>query len=126
MVAPAVVLWGTGSPRREFLYSDDLADACVFLMNRIEHLFTSKTTLSETYQLINIGCGQDRTISELADLVAEEVEFEGQIEWDTAKPDGTPQKLLDVSRLHDLEWRPKISLKQGVHFAYQDYLSKYE
>jgi GDP-L-fucose synthase len=115
MVAPAVVLWGTGSPRREFLYSDDLADACVFLMNRIEHLFTSKTTLSETYQLINIGCGQDRTISELADLVAEEVEFEGQIEWDTAKPDGTPQKLLDVSRLHDLEWRP-----------YQDYLSKYE
>ena len=123
---PAVVLWGTGSPKREFLYSDDLADACLFLMSRIEHLFTDKRSNFGAYHLINIGCGQDRTIRELADLVAKEVGFEGQVEWDAAKPDGTPQKLLDVTRLNDLDWRPKTSLKQGVHFAYQDYLSKYE
>jgi GDP-L-fucose synthase len=123
--APAVVLWGTGSPKREFLYSDDLADACLFLMNRIEHLFTNKTTFFEPFHLINIGCGQDRTIRELADLVANEVGFEGQIEWDTGKPDGTPQKLLDVSRLTAFDWRPKTSVVQGVRLAYQDYLSKY-
>lgn len=122
---PAVVLWGTGSPKREFLYSTDLADACLFLMNLIEHLLRSETTLSIAYSLINIGCGQDRTISELAGLVAEEVGFEGQVEWDTTKPDGTPQKLLDVSRLTDLDWRPKTSIEQGVRLAYQDYLSKY-
>jgi GDP-L-fucose synthase len=122
---PAVQLWGTGSPKREFLYSDDLADACLFLMSRIEDLFTSETALFKAYHLINIGCGQDRTISELADLIAEEVGFEGQIVWDKSKPDGTPQKLLDVSRQNELDWRPKISIEQGVHLAYQDYLSKY-
>jgi GDP-L-fucose synthase len=122
---PAVVLWGTGSPKREFLYSDDLADACLFLMSRMEHLFTSETALFRAYHLINIGCGQDRTISELADLIAEEVGFEGQVVWDESKPDGTPQKLLDVSRLNELDWRPKTSFEQGVHLAYQDYLSRY-
>jgi GDP-L-fucose synthase len=124
-LTPAVVLWGTGSPKREFLYSDDLADACLFLMNRIEHLFAGETALSKAYSLINIGCGQDQRISELAGLVAEEVGFESQIEWDTAKPDGPPQKLLDVSRLTELDWRPKTSIAQGVRLAYQDYLSKY-
>jgi GDP-L-fucose synthase len=125
LLNPAVVLWGTGSPKREFLYSDDLADACLFLMNRIEHLFSNKTSLFGAYHLINIGCGQDRTISELADLIAEEVGFEGQVEWDKAKPDGTPQKLLDVIRLNELDWRPKTSIEQGVRLAYQGYLSKY-
>lgn len=123
-VLPQMVLWGTGSPRREFLYSDDLADACIFLMNRIEDLFRTHTLFPEAHRLINIGCGQDQTIRELAEMVAKVVGFDGQVEWDTAKPDGTPQKPLDVSRLTDLGWRPKIPLQQGIHLAYQDYLSK--
>ena len=124
--SPAVVLWGTGSPKREFLYSDDLADACIFLMDRIEHLFTDKRSNFGTYHIINIGCGQDRTIREMANLVAKEVGYVGQVEWDTAKPNGTPQKLLDVSRLTDLGWSPKVSLEQGINTVYQDYLSKCE
>ncbi len=108
---PSVVLWGTGAPRREFLYVDDLADACVFLMQHYD-----------SEEIINIGVGEDLTIRELAQLVAEAVGFEGSISIDPAKPDGTPRKLLDVSRIRSLGWGPRIGLRQGIHMTYECYL----
>ena len=113
-------VWGTGTPRREFLYSDDLADACVFLMDedgRAEALFNDSEP-----PLVNIGCGEDVTIAELAGMVAEAVGFEGEIAFDAGKPDGTPQKLLDVSRLSGMGWRPSVALPEGVGLAYGDYV----
>lgn len=98
-----VTIWGTGTPRREFLFVDDMADACVFLM---EHYNDS--------EIINIGVGEDVTIAGLATIIKEEVGFEGEIVYDTSKPDGTPRKLLDVSRLHSLGWRAKTSLREGI------------
>jgi GDP-L-fucose synthase len=131
---PAVRLWGTGSPRREFLYSDDLADACVFLMNRLDDLFEttphpaphSPHTSFASHHLINVGRGEDLTISELAEAIAEIVGYEGPVEWDQTKPDGAPRKLLDVSRITKLGWRPKISLEEGLRLAYRDYLENSE
>lgn len=108
-----VTIWGTGSPMREFLFADDLADACYFLMENY----------SEPH-LINIGTGEDLTIKDLALAVKETVGFEGELVFDTSKPDGTPRKLMDVSKLHDLGWKHKIALKEGLKLAYQDYLSK--
>lgn len=108
--APNVTCWGTGSPRREFLYADDLARACVFLL--------------ETYndeQHVNIGYGDDVTIRELAELVRKVVDYTGNIVWDSTKPDGTPRKLLDVSRLFALGWKPEVNLESGIHRAYEDY-----
>jgi GDP-L-fucose synthase len=122
-VRPAVALWGTGKPRREFLYSDDLADACIFLMNLEEEVFRSLLSVNRL-PLINIGCGQDQAVRELAALVAKVVGFDGEVEWDTTKPDGTPQKLLDVSRLTELGWKHRISLEEGIFLAYQDYLNR--
>jgi GDP-L-fucose synthase len=113
-----VVLWGTGTPRREFLYSDDLADGCVFLMNLGQQSFDSLVTGETQAPLINIGCGQDQTILELAALVAEAVGFDGRLIFDASKPDGTPRKLLDSSRLSSLGWRPKTALSQGLKQAY--------
>lgn len=113
-------VWGTGAPRREFLYSDDLANACVFLMGeagKTEALFGDHEP-----PLVNIGCGEDVTIAELAGMVAEAVGFEGDIEFDASKPDGTPQKLLDVSRMRGLGWRPRIALPEGIGLAYGDYV----
>jgi len=110
---PDVVVWGTGTPRREFLYVDDMADACVHLM--------------KTYSaagMVNIGVGEDITIAEFARLVADAVGYAGMIRFDTARPDGTPQKLLDVSRLTALGWRARTSLKDGIKLAYQAYLSE--
>ncbi len=116
-----VVLWGTGTPRREFLYSDDLADACLHLMGlpeeRAEALFGA-----DHPPLVNIGWGRDIPIAELAGLVREVVGFEGRIVWDRSKPDGTPRKLLDVSRLEGLGWRPRIGLREGIRLAYEDFL----
>lgn len=112
-----ILVWGTGTPRREFLYSDDLADACIFLMER----FNAK----EIGEFINIGVGHDVTIREIAELVAEVVQFKGRLAFDTSKPDGTPLKLLDVSRLTSLGWRAKIGLKEGLAMAYRDYLSSF-
>jgi len=113
-------VWGTGTPRREFLYSDDLAGACVFLMGevgRIDPLFNDHES-----PLVNIGCGEDVTITELAGMVAQTVGFEGEIVFDASKPDGTPQKLLDVSRLNGMGWRPGVALQQGIRQAYGDFL----
>jgi GDP-L-fucose synthase len=106
-----VTVWGTGSPRREFLHIDDLADACLFIMNNY-------------YQdeIINIGVGKDISIEELAELIREIVGFEGEIRFDTSKPDGTPRKLLDIRRLESLGWRANISLREGIRQTYKWYL----
>jgi len=108
-----VTVWGTGSPRREFLYADDLAQACFFLMES----YNDK-------QLVNIGTGEDLTIKELAELVKDIVGFEGELVFDTSKPDGTPRKLMDVSKLHNLGWQHTTTLQDGIKAAYQDFLSK--
>jgi len=105
------VVWGTGSPKREFLYVDDLAEACVFLMDEYLH--------DET---INVGSGQEVTIRELAETVAEVVGFQGNLVFDTSKPDGTPRKLLDVSRLTELGWKARTTLREGTKKAYADFL----
>lgn len=107
-----VTCWGTGTPLREFLYVDDLADACVYLMN--------------TYsgdETVNLGTGKELTIKELTELVAKVVGFEGEIKWDVAKPDGTPRKLLDVSKLESLGWKYKTELEDGIRLAYEDFLN---
>jgi len=109
---PTIILWGTGAPLREFLHVDDLADAGVFLMNRYNEP-----------EPVNIGCGQDQTILELAQIVSDIVGYKGRIEWDSGKPDGTPQKLLDVSRLGKLGWQAKIKLEDGIRETYHWYQS---
>jgi GDP-L-fucose synthase len=109
--AAEVTIWGSGTPRREFLFADDLAEACFFLMKN----YNEK-------ELINIGTGQDLTISELAFIVKEVVGFTGDLVFDLNKPDGTPRKLLDVSKLHGLGWKHKICLEEGLKLAYADYL----
>jgi GDP-L-fucose synthase len=112
---PAVELWGTGSPLREFLHADDLADACYFLMqNYSEPGF------------LNVGVGSDVSIKELAELIQETIGYEGEIHWNTDKPDGTPRKLMDVSKLHDLGWKHKTDLTEGIRITYQDFLQKIE
>jgi len=113
-------VWGTGTPRREFLYSDDLADACVFLMSETDQ--TAPLFNDHEPPLVNIGCGEDVTIAELAGMVAEVVGFEGEILFDESKPDGTPQKLLDVSRISGMGWQPSVALPQGIGLAYGDFL----
>jgi GDP-L-fucose synthase len=109
-----MIVWGSGTPRREFMYVDDMADACVFLME-------------SGYKdgLINIGVGEDVSIKELAELVCKTVRFEGELIFDTSKPDGTPRKLLDISKLKALGWKPKTSLANGVNEAYKDFLRRY-
>lgn len=109
---PSVTCWGDGSPLREFLYVDDLADLCVFLMN---HYSGDET--------VNAGTGKEVTIKELTDLVAKIVDYQGKIEWDTSKPNGTPRKLLDVSKAKALGWQYKTELEDGIRLAYQDFLS---
>jgi GDP-L-fucose synthase len=117
-----VVVWGTGKPRREFLYSDDMVDACILLMNLADKEFAQICRSIDIPPLINIGCGDDLTIRDLADLVRDVVGFEGAIIWDQTKPDGTPRKLLDSSRIESLGWRPSMSLRDGIARAYQDFL----
>jgi GDP-L-fucose synthase len=110
--APSVVVWGSGRPRREFLCADDLADASVFVLKHYS-----------APQFLNVGTGQDVTIAEFAELVRDVVGYKGEIVYDTARPDGPPQKLLDVSRLKALGWQPKVSLREGLATAYKDFLS---
>ena len=112
--AKEVVVWGSGAPKREFLYSDDLADACVFLMERCN--------AADIGEFINIGVGKEITIRELAELIAEIVGFRGKLVFDSSKPDGTPRKLLDVSRFQALGWQAKTSFREGIAKAYADYL----
>ena len=125
----SVTVWGTGSPRREFLYSDDMADACVHLMGlpdaQFDVLLGSDESKTGIFMppLINVGVGEDLTIRELAGVVAEVVGFRGEITFDTSKPDGTPRKLLDVSRLTALGWSAKTALGEGMRMAYADFLA---
>ena len=110
-----VIVWGSGKPLREFLYSEDMADACIYLM--------------ETYKgndFFNIGTGKELTIKDLAELIKETVGYEGKIVWDSSKPDGTPRKLLDVSRLEKAGWKYKVELKDGIKMAYNWFLENYE
>ncbi len=109
--APSVTIWGTGGPRREFLHVDDLADACTFLMNNYEG-----------HEIVNIGVGEDQTIRELAELVQDLVGYEGDLVFDTSKPDGTPRKLMDVSRITAMGWKARISLRDGIKQTYRWYL----
>jgi len=123
-----VTIWGTGTPRREFLYSDDMADACVFLMNLPDDRYTSLLGSDESVSgrfeppLVNVGVGEDVTILELAKLVGKVVGFDGELVFDTTKPDGTPRKLMDVSRLHSIGWLAKTQLEQGLTTAYSDFI----
>jgi GDP-L-fucose synthase len=121
-----VILWGTGAPRREFLYSDDAADACVYLMTLTDAKLGSLAQSSSVQYpyLFNVGCGEDLTIRELAELIAQVVSFQGKLTFDTSKPDGTPRKLLDVSRLAQLGWAPHVKLREGLKLAYHDFLQK--
>jgi GDP-L-fucose synthase len=120
---PKVVIWGSGKPRREFLHVDDLADACLFIINLDDEKFRSLLT-AHRLPTINIGWGKDISIKELAELIQEIVGFEGELTFDTTKPDGTLRKLLDVSKLNELNWQPKISLKNGIELTYEWYLKK--
>jgi GDP-L-fucose synthase len=120
---PSVTVWGTGTPRREFLYSDDMADACVFLMNLPDEQFRSiLNSTPSAPPLINIGTGEDLTIRELAETIARVVGYPGEIVFDASKPDGTPRKLLDVSRMTELGWRARIGLEEGLLESYRDFI----
>jgi GDP-L-fucose synthase len=110
---PSVTCWGTGAPLREFLYADDLAEACLFLLENYDE-----------EQFINVGSGTEVSIRELVELIRKIVGYEGGLEWDKSKPDGTPRKLMDSSRLFALGWKPKIDLTTGIRLAYEDYLKK--
>uniref|UniRef100_A0A7C4RSV0 GDP-L-fucose synthase n=1 Tax=Desulfatirhabdium butyrativorans TaxID=340467 RepID=A0A7C4RSV0_9BACT len=117
-----ILLWGTGSPRREFLYVDDLADACLFVLGIPDDVWDEQIT-SQAVTHVNIGAGEDVSIRELAEMVRDVVGFEGDIVWDSGKPDGMPRKWLDVSRMNRLGWRPKIDLKRGIEMTYRQYLT---
>ena len=109
--ARELVVWGSGGPRREFLHVDDLAAACVFLLEKYD-----------SPEIINVGCGEDISIRGLAELICDIVGFKGELAWDTAKPDGTPRKLLDVSKIHGLGWRHRIGLRDGISRTYEWFL----
>jgi len=111
-----VTLWGDGTPYREFLYSDDLADAIVYLLENKDY--------SEVGELVNVGSGKEITISQLAETIARIVGFSGKVKWDSSRPNGTPRKLMDSSRLFALGWKPRVDLEAGIRMAYQDFLNR--
>jgi GDP-L-fucose synthase len=119
--APNVTIWGTGTSRREFLYVDDMAAACVHVMNLPQATYSQHTQPMLSH--INVGCGEDITIRELAETVAQTVGYRGEIAFDPRQPDGTPRKLMDSTRLNALGWHPKVGLEKGLSLACQDYLS---
>jgi len=116
-----VVIWGSGKPRREFLHADDLADACVMLAALDDAAYAAQIG-AWRYPLLNIGSGADQTVTELARTIAEALGFRGELRYDAAKPDGTPQKLLDISRISALGWRPRIGLPEGIARTYRELL----
>ncbi len=120
--AREVTVWGSGRPRREFLHCDDLAEACVMLAS-LEDAAYLQVIGASRHPLINIGCGRDATIRELAQTVAEVVGFTGELRYDATKPDGTPQKLLDISRISALGWMPRVALRDGIADTYEELLS---
>ena len=109
-----MIVWGTGEPRREFLYVEDLAAAVLFLLEKYD-----------SPEIINVGCGEDISIRELAELICDVVGFRGELKWDRSKPDGTPRKLLDVSKIKTLGWQPTVSLRDGVARFYEWFLDNY-
>jgi GDP-L-fucose synthase len=118
--------WGSGSPLREFLYSDDLAEACVFLLENGDYKDMAFEDESGTVQAhVNVGSGKEVTIKELAETVKEVVGYEGEIEWDASKPDGTPRKLMDSTKLNKLGWKAEINLAEGITRAYEDFKSRF-
>jgi GDP-L-fucose synthase len=120
--APSVAIWGTGTPRREFLYVDDMAAASVHVMQLPKAIYDEHTTPMQSH--INVGSGSDVTIAEVAQAIAQAVGYTGQVEFDTSKPDGAPRKWMDSSRLNALGWHAKVDLQQGLAAAYQDFVSK--
>ena len=106
------MVWGSGKPRREFLHVDDLASACLFLLEKYD-----------SPEIINVGCGEDISIRDLAELICDVVGFDGELAWDTTKPDGTPRKLLDITKLRNLGWQPAIPLRDGIAQAYEWFLT---
>jgi len=126
--APSVTVWGTGTPKREFLYSEDMADACVYLMNLPDEQFVpllGQDRNDGLAPLVNIGVGHDLSIRELAETVAATVGYTGRLEFDATKPDGTPRKLMDVGRLNAMGWRAKTDMREGLAAAYRDFLAKF-
>jgi GDP-L-fucose synthase len=117
----SVTVWGSGKPLREFLFSDDMADACVFLLNLQEKEFHKLIRDPEVAPVMNVGSGSDLTIGELAKKVCEVLEFDGEIVFDISKPDGTPRKLMDSSKLFEYGWRPKVPMEEGIRIAYADF-----
>ena len=117
-----IEVWGSGKPKREFLYVEDLADAVFFLMQNIN----AKDLYENNLTHINVGTGEDLSISELVDVIAAVVDYKGEIKYDSSKPDGTPRKLMDVSRLHNLGWKHKTSLKEGIQKTYEWFLNNYK
>src|SRR5258708_17459004 len=117
-----VIIWGTGLPRREFLYSDDAAEACLFLMNLSDKELKPIIDSTELWPIVNVGCGTDQTIRELAETIAKVVGFRGGLVFDSSKPDGAPRKVLNTERLTNLGWKPGTRLLEGVIKTYQDFL----
>ncbi len=120
-----VIVWGTGAPRREFLFVDDMAAACVFLMEQTDAAMDQLMAETAGRGFVNVGCGEDVSIRELAETVAQVVGFTGELVFDTSKPDGTPRKLLDVSQLKKMGWEPKVPLKEGIEKTYRWFLSEF-
>jgi len=123
--AAEVCVWGTGGARREFLHADDMADACVFMMNLPDEVYGPIANSESEVPLFNIGCGEDLTVRELAELIREVVGFEGRLTFDASKPDGTPRKLLDVSRMKRLGWQARIPLREGIAAVYREYSARH-
>jgi GDP-L-fucose synthase len=127
-----VTIWGTGKPKREFMYSEDMADACIYLMGLPEEKFQSLLGSDESKTgkfdppLVNVGVGEDITIRELAVLISEVVAFRGDLVFDTSKPDGTPRKLMDTALLNSMGWRARTPLAAGLAIAYAEFVSKVE
>jgi GDP-L-fucose synthase len=111
---PSVTIWGTGTPRREFLHVDDLSDACYFLLQNYNE-----------NGLVNIGCGNDVSIKELAEIIVAEVGYDGQLVFDTTKPDGTPRKLMDTSKINSLGWKAKLNLKEGISKTLNEVINQF-